>query len=280
MNCDDVTLLLSDYESGRLSSADMRRVREHLDGCPACAHELVLQRQLDLAIKQERRPEPGRHVQASFHAWLEAEARAMPAPRTVTPVADERTKVIRVSFWNHPATISGFVAIAACAVFAFGLVVGTHTGASSGAERANEQNAAQIAALRDQMATMAQAVSWSTLQQPNAGDRIQAVRAMAASDPSPVDVNQLLGLVAFDSNSQVRESAVQALYRYADKPAVRTAVARALVRESAPGVQLAMIDFLATTRDPEATAALETLVHNQNQNPLVREAATYALTRM
>lgn len=277
MNCDDVTLLLADYESGRLPAADMRRVREHLDACPACAHELALQRQLDLAIKQERRPEPGAHVHASFHAWLEAEARALPAAPRAAP---GRSNIIRVSFWNHPATISGFVAIAACAVFAFGLVVGSRTGASSGANLANQQNAAEIASLRDQVASMRQAVTWQTLQQPNAGDRIQAVRAMASSEPSAADVNQLLGLVAFDANSQVRESAVQALYRYAERPAVRTAVARALVRESAPGVQLAMIDFLATTPDPEAAAALETLVHNQNQNQLVREAATYALTRM
>ncbi|MBE2213713.1 MAG: HEAT repeat domain-containing protein [Opitutaceae bacterium] len=279
MNCDETILLLADYESGRLSAADMRRVREHLDRCPACAQELQLQRQLDLAIKRERRPEPGAHVHTAFHAWLEAEARAMPAPRHVA-AAPERTNIIRVSFWNHPATISGFVAVAACAVFALGLVVGSRTGSSSGAQFANQQNAAEIAALREQVASMSQAVTWQTLQQPNAGDRIQAVRVMASADLNPVDVNQLLGLVAFDSNSQVRESAVQALYRYADRPTVRTAVARALVRESAPVVQLAMIDFLANTRDPEATAALETLVHNQNQNPLVREAATYALTRM
>jgi anti-sigma factor RsiW len=279
MNCDDVTLLLSDYESGRLSAADMRRVREHVASCPACAHELSLQRQLDLAIKQERAPEPGAHMHASFHAWLEAEARAMPAPRRVEPVS-ERTNIIRVSFWNHPATISGLVAIAACAVFAFGLVVGSRTGSSSGAQLANQHNAAEIAALREQVDSMRQAVSWTMLQQPNAGDRLKTVRTLASTDAGPADVNQLLGVLAFDNNGQVRESAVRALYRYADRPTVRTAVARALVRESSPTVQLAMIDLLATTRDPEAFSALETLVHNETQDPFVREAATYALTRM
>lgn len=277
MNCDDITLLLPDYETGRLSTADMRRVREHLAACPACTRELALQRELDLAIKQERRPEPGAHVHASFHAWLEAEARSLPAAPARTA---ERSNIIRVSFWNHPATISGLVAIAACAVFAFGLMVGSHSGSSSGAQLANQQTAAEIAALREQVSSMRQAVSWSTLQQPDAGDRIQAVRALAANDASPAAVNQLLGLLAYDDNGQVRESAVYALSRYADAPTVRTVVARALVREPSPAVQLAMIDFLAATRDPEATAALQTLVHNENQNQLVREAATYALTRM
>lgn len=275
MNCDDVTLLLHDYESGRLPAAEARRVREHLDACPACAHELALQRQLDLAIKQERQPEPGAHVHASFHAWLEAEARAMR-----TAPAPESTKIIRVSFWNHPATISGIVAIAACAVFALGLIVGSRTGVNSGTQVANAQNAAEIAALRDQVSSMRQAVSWTLLQQPDAGDRLSTVRALSSTEAGPADVNQLLGVLAFDNNGQVRESAVQALYRYADAPTVRTAVARALVRETSPAVQLAMIDLLATTRDPEAASALETLVHNENQNPYVREAATNALTRM
>jgi len=277
MNCDDITLLLPDYETGRLSTADMRRVREHLASCPACTHELALQRELDLAIKQERRPEPGAHVHASFHAWLETEASSLPAAPTRTA---ERPNIIRVSFWSHPATISGLVAIAACAVFALGLVVGSHSGSSSGAQLANQQTAAEIAALREQVTSMRQAVSWSTLQQPDAGDRIQAVRALAAKDASPAAVNQLLGLLAYDDNGQVRESAVYALSRYADAPTVRTVVARALVREPSPAVQLAMIDFLAATRDPEGAAALQTLVHNENHNPLVREAATYALTRM
>lgn len=278
MNCDDVTLLLADFESGRLSTADMRRVREHLDRCPACARELTLQRQLDLAIKQERAPEPGAHVHASFHAWLDAESRAERASRAAA--VPEQAKIIRVSFWNHPATISGLVAIAACAVFALGMSIGSRSGAAQGPTLVEQQHAAEIAALREQVSAMRQAVTWTTLQQPNAADRLQAVRTMATAQASPTDVNQLLGLVAFDANSQVRESAVQALYRYADAPAVRTAVARALVRETAPAVQLTMIDFLANTRDPEAAAALETLVHNQNQNQLVREAATYALTRM
>lgn len=277
MNCDDIILLLPDYESGRLPAAQTQRVREHLAACPACARELTLQRQLDLAIKQERAPEPGAHVHASFHAWLDAETRAMP---TVPTSSADRGTIIRVPFWNHPAMISGLVAIAACAVFALGLVVGNRSGVSSGTQVADGQNAAEIRALREQIDTMRQAVTWSVLQQQNAGDRLRTVRALASDQADPAVVNKLLGVLAYDNNGQVRESAVQALYRHADAPTVRTAVARALVREPSPAVQLAMIDLLAATRDPEAAAALEELVGNENQNQMVREAATYALTRM
>jgi hypothetical protein len=274
MNCDDITLLLPDFESGSLSAADMRRVREHLAMCPACTEELALQRQLDLAIKQEHAPEPGAHMHASFRAWLETEARANPAP-----LAGRQT-IIRVSFWNHPATVSGVVAIAACAVFACGLIVGSRTGAASREQLASQQHAVELAMLREQVDSMRQTVSWSVLQQPDAGDRLRTVRALAAADDGPAGVIQLLSVLAFDDNGQVRECAVQALHRYADRPSVRTAVARALVRETSPTVQLAMIDLLATTRDAESTTALETLVRNENQNPFVREAATCVLTRM
>ncbi len=278
MNCDQITLLLADYESGRLPAADMRRVQEHLAACPGCTRELTLQRQLDLAIKQERSPEPGPQVHAAFHAWLAGEVRAAAMPSEQQPV---RSNVIRVSFWNHPAAISGLVAIAACAVFALGLVVGSRAGTPVD-PGANAQMASELVALREQVTSMRQAVAWTVLQQENAGDRLRTVRAMASTsgDTDPTAINKLLGILAYDDNGQVRQSAVQALYRHAEAPTVRTAVARALVREPSPTVQLAMIDLLASTRDPEAAAALETLVHNESQNPLVREAATYALTRM
>lgn len=275
MTCDQITLLLADYESGRLPAADVRRVQDHLAGCPACRRELELQRQLDLAIKQEAAPEPGAHVQAAFHAWLKDEVRSAALP------SEARSNVIRVSFWNHPAAVSGLVAIAACAVFALGLVVGSRSG-PAGDPAATAQMATELVALREQVSSMRQAVAWNVLQQENAGDRLRTVRAMAATplDGDPAAINKLLGILAYDNNGQVRQSAVQALYRFADVPTVRTAVARALVREPSPAVQLEMIDLLATTGDPEAAAALETLVHNESQNPLVREAATYALTRM
>jgi hypothetical protein len=57
-------------------------------------------------------------------------------------------------------------------------------------------------------------------------------------------------------------------------------VASALPREPSPLVQVAMIDFLATTRDPAALSALEDVSRSATCDQAVRTAARRALAQL
>ena len=109
-----------------------------------------------------------------------------------------------------------------------------------------------------------------------------ASRACSAPPPHPAPtenaINNLIETLALDPSVNVRLTALEALYALADQAAVRAGVLVSLPRETSPLVQVAMIDFLAATRDREAAATLENLSTGDGADPDVRAAAQRALT--
>ncbi|MEO5960933.1 MAG: hypothetical protein ABIR80_17645, partial [Opitutaceae bacterium] len=78
----------------------------------------------------------------------------------------------------------------------------------------------------------------------------------------------------------VRLRALQALYAHAGREVVRSNVIAALPREQNPNVQLEMIDFVATSLDPNATSVLEQLSQNDKVDAAVRDGAKRALAQL
>ncbi len=269
MKCDDVQLLLADYEDGTLTAAEADHVRRHLQTCPACAREAEAQRRLSAALRAGPAPQPGPRLGAMFHTWLESEREAA----SFRPAKQEHPRVS----WLRTVMGAGASAIAACVLFAAGLLIGVR-GLHPDSQHASA-TAQELASLRAEVQNMNKAVTWSVLQQ-STGDRLKTVLASNGAPAGAQSLNELLGIVAYDPSATVRQNAIEALYRYADDPTVRRAVATALPRESSPVVQLAMIDLLASTRDPAAASALATFAHSDASNTAVRDAATYALSRM
>jgi hypothetical protein len=93
-------------------------------------------------------------------------------------------------------------------------------------------------------------------------------------------LNQLISALALDPSTNVRLSALEALYPYADRDVVRAGVLASLPRESSPLVQVSMIDFLVAARDREASPALQQLVRSDQIDQSVREAAKRALVQL
>lgn len=272
MKCDDVELLLPEYVDGTLTAAETQRVREHLGSCPACAREAEAQRRLGAAFRAVPPLRPTPRLTAVFETWLEAEREA--ASLTVNPRLVQRSSWLRIVMGN------GASALAACILFAAGLLIGARVLADRDGAARDAVVARELAQVRSEMAAMNQAVTWTLLQQQSASERLQTVLAFEASPAGAPALQELLGVLAFDSSTTVRRSAVEALYRYAGDATVRRAIAHALPRETSPVVQLAMIDLLASTRDPAAASALATFARSETPDTAVRDAASYALARM
>lgn len=277
MKCDDIQILLPDFEDGVLNAAESARVREHLQTCPVCAREAEAQRRLSLVLRTGSAPQPGPRLNATFQTWLESEREA----------ASFRTRELvqpRVSWLRSLMGFPGASALAACVLFVAGLAVGVRvlpsSPATTTATARDDAMVQEIARLREQVESMNQAVTWSVLQQGSTSDRLQTVLATNTAPVGAQTLNELLGLVAYDPSATVRQNAVAALSRYAQDATVRRAVATALPRENSPVVQLAMIDLLAATRDPDAADALANFARSDTPNTVVRDAASYALTRM
>jgi len=276
MNCTRVQDSFIDYQDGSLPPDEAAALRTHLASCPTCQREWSalqeITRKLDTLAGE---PEPSPRLREQFYAMLETHQREADAP---SPFALARSRLDRFFAALLPAQPALQFSLAV-ALLVGGLFAGRqYLAKPAPAAPADDTAKAELAALKAQVNSMGQLVTYSLLQQQSTSDRMRSVLAtMDLKSPDRKVLTDLVGSLAFDPSINVRLSAVEALTQHADDSLVRAGVLSALPRESAPLVQVAMIELLANTRDQSAKPVFEKLSRDDTTDRNVREAARRAL---
>ena len=276
MNCQRVQDSFIDYQDGSLPSDESAQLRAHLTSCPNCQREWSalqeMTRKLD-ALAAE--PEPGPRLREQFYAMLETHQREADAP---SPFAIARGRIDQFFASLLPSAPTLQFALS-LALLLGGLFAGQRFLAKAPAAAPVDNSAKiELAALKAQMDSMGQLVTYSLLQQQSTSDRMKTVLAtMDLKSPDRKVLTDLVGSLAFDPSINVRLSAVEALSQHADDSLVRAGVLSALPRENAPLVQVAMIELLAGAREQAAQPVFEKLSRDENLDHNVRDAARRAL---
>lgn len=278
MNCSHVQEKFLDYQDGSLVPDESAAVRAHLASCPACQREWAALQEITRKLDQLPAEEPSPRLREQFYAMLETHQREADAP---SPFALAKSRIDRCFEALLPARPALQFAFS-LTLLAAGLFAGARflaRPAAPAADSAEQQSArAELAALRAQVDSMGQLVTYSLLQQKSTSDRLQSVlAAMDLPSPGRKVLSDLVGALAFDPSINVRLSAVEALAPHAQDQLVRAGLLNALPRESAPLVQLAMIELLASVRELEAAPLFERLSRNEQADKNVRDAARHAL---
>ena len=275
MNCTRVQDSFIDYQAGTLPADEAAALRAHLASCPTCQREWSalqeMSRKLDTLADA---PEPSPRLRENFYAMLETHQREADAP---SPFALARGRIDRFFAALLPAQPALQFAFA-LALLLGGLFAGQHYLAPRAAAPADDSAKKELAALKAQVDSMGQLVTYSLLQQQSTSDRLQTVLAkMDLKSPDRKVLTDLVGALAFDPSINVRLSAVEALAQHADDSLVRAGVLSALPRERAPLVQVAMIELLADAREQTALPVFEKLFRDEALDINVRDAARRAL---
>ena len=279
MNCQRVQDNFIDYQDGSLPADEAAAVRAHLTSCPVCQREWSalqeISRRLDALPAAE---EPSPRLREQFYAMLETHQREADAP---SPFAIARGRLDRFFSALLPAQPALQFALAV-ALLAGGLLIGRHFLAAPAVAPVTDDTAkADLAALRAQVNSMGQLVTYSLLQQQSTSERLKSVlNTMDLKSPDRKVLTDLVGSLVFDPSINVRLCAVEALAQHADDSLVRAGVLSALPRERAPLVQVAMIELLAGARDQSAQPVFERLVRDAETDLNVREAARRALAAL
>ena len=277
MNCTRVQDSFIDYQDGSLPADESATLRAHLASCPVCQREWSalqeMTRKLDTLAAVPA--EPSSRLRENFYAMLETHQRDADAP---SPFALARGRIDRFFAALLPAQPALQFAFAV-ALLIGGLFAGQRFLAKPAvAAPADDAAKIELAALKAQVESMGQLVTYSLLQQQSTSERLQTVLAtMDLKTPDRKVLTDLVGALAFDPSVNVRLSAVEALTQHADDLLVRAGVLSALSRERAPLVQVAMIELLTTARDPAARPVFEKLSHDEALDRNVRDAARRAL---
>jgi Putative zinc-finger len=275
MNCSRVQECFIDYQDGSLPADESAQLRAHLASCPTCQREWSALQEITRKLATLPAEEPSPRLREQFYAMLETHQREADAP---SPFALARSRIDSFFAALLPAQPALQFAFA-LALLVGGLFAGQHFLAKPTVVLPADDSAKkELADLRKQMDSMNQLVTYSLLQQQSTSERMQTVLAkMDLKSPDRKVLTDLVGALAFDPSINVRLSAVEALAQHSDDSLVRAGVLSALPRESAPLVQVAMIELLAPWRDQAAKPVLEKLSRDEALDRNVREAARRAL---
>ncbi len=275
MNCQRVQDNFIDYQDGSLPADESAALRAHLASCPTCQREWAALQEMTRKLDTLPAAEPSTRLRENFYAMLENAQRDADAP---SPFALARSRIDRffaALLPNQPAMQFAF----SIALLLGGLLVGQHyLGRTTPAAPADDSAKREVAELRKQMETVNQLVVASLLQQKTTSERIQSVLAtMDQRNPNQNDLSSLVAAMQTDSSINVRLSIVEALAQHSDDTLVRAGVLRALPRERAPLVQVAMIELLTEAGDATAAPVFDKLARDEAADTNVRNAARRAL---
>ena len=276
MNCNRVTELFLDYQDGTLPPDEAAQMRSHLASCPTCQREWSALQELTRKLDHLPPPEPSPRLRENFYAMLESHQRDADAPSLFALAKSRLDRFFDALLPSQPALQFAF----ALALLAAGLFAGARF-IRRPVVVTDETAKQELAELRSQVNNMNKLVTYSLLQQKSTSDRLQSVLAtMDLKNPDRKILTDLVGALAFDPSLNVRLSAVEALAPHAEEEVVRAGLLAALPRETAPLVQLAMIELLASVRESEAAPLFEQLSRDDRIDPNVRDAAKRALATL
>ncbi|MDB6169525.1 MAG: anti-ECFsigma factor, ChrR [Verrucomicrobia bacterium] len=270
MNCTEAQEKFADLLDGRLPEGGTADVRAHLASCPDCQRQYSSLAQTLAALDALPAAKPGPGLRKNFYAMLEEEKNSA---ASVAAAAARHRQAHRAVLWRWILAPLGAGALALGGFFA-----GTRYAPAPAMDAATKQ---EIASLRQRVDSVGQLVGMSLLQQRSTSERLQTVLATVdQKNPDQRMISNLIGALALDPSTNVRLSALDALYPHADQAFVRSGVLATLPREQNPLVQVAMIDFLVAARDREAVPELEKIVRNETIDRVVRDAARRGLAQL
>ncbi len=276
MNCIQARDRFAELLDQRLEGPVSGDIRTHLASCPACQREFASLRDTLDRLDALPAAKAGPRLRANFYAMLEDEKRSAAAPAQTAP---RRRSTPTAKVWRWILS-----PLAAGGLLALGFVAGQHSPSPVTAPAVHATDPAtqqELANLRKKVDSMTQLVGYSLLQQQPAGERLKGV--LAAQNLTHDDdqlITKLISTLALDPSTNVRLSALEALYQHADKDVVRAGVLASLTREQNPLVQVSMIDFLVAAKDREAASTLQEMARSEKVDRSVRDAAKRALVQI
>ncbi|MBN2399018.1 MAG: HEAT repeat domain-containing protein [Candidatus Aminicenantes bacterium] len=270
MNCQESRKKIPDLLNNGLTDAEASRLREHMFSCPSCREEFQELNETWTRLGILKEEHPGPELRRNFYRRLESYQKKL-AARERTGWRQKLTRFL--PNWQFSAPLPGFTA--AVLVVGLGFAAGFFIG------HAGKNGTKSLTALNREVDSLKQQVSLSLLNQSSASARLQGLSMTSKlQDPDPALIKTLLAVMDNDPSVNVRLSAIDALYLFADREDVRSAMAASLARQTSPLVQIALIDLMVSLREKRAVTALKKLLDDDQVIPEVRQRAQSGINQV
>lgn len=262
-----------DYLTGDLEISSIDAVRAHVAECSSCREELeeLTSTWTRLGVLPEKQPGP--NLRKNFYTMMESYNEGL----SHTGILQRLFNWIGKWFTQprQPAYQSAFILIFLAIGFAGGFFL------STGSNMQDEKNLQERSRLLGEVRQVKQQLAISLLDQPSPSQRIKGITWSAGlKEPGKETLKALLYRLNNDSNVNVRLSAAEALYLFADDPIVKKGIIDSLANQKSPLVQMALIDLMVELREKKAADALKRLMEDEKLNPAVKQRAKLGIRQL
>jgi len=268
--CNQIKDKFPDYLTGELPPDAVNLLRGHAATCTSC--QLEQEELTGIWAQLGLMPEevPGPNLRKNFYTMLESYCEEQKKESSLHRFMKSLTGFRFQSF--QPA----YRLAATVVILILGFAAGYYFNKS--AAISHPQSTVEMAQLQNQVQEMRQDLVLAMLDQSSASQRLKAISWSATiQNPADKTLDALLYTLNNDPNMNVRLSAVEALYLFAENPRVKQGIIDSLSHQTSPLVQMALIDLMVEMREKRAAYALKQLIENKNLNPQVKQRAKLAV---
>ena len=262
-----------DYLTGDLGMNSIDAVRDHIAICTLCREELeeLTSTWSRLGVLPEKQPGP--NLRKNFYTMLESYNEGMNRAGIFQRLLNG------IGNWftlpRQPVYKSVFILLFLAVGFAGGIFL------STGSNLPDEKGLQERTRLLGEVRQVKQQLALSMLDQSSPSRRIKGITWTAGlKDPGRETLAALLYRLNYDSSVNVRLSAAEALYFFADDPQVKQGIIDSLPNQKSPMVQMALIDLIVELREKKAADALKRLMENDKLNPTVKQRAKLGIRQL
>lgn len=158
------------------------------------------------------------------------------------------------------------------------LVVGIFAGWLIGNQGGENNN---VAALRDDINEMKQLVALSQLRKESASERIMATYEFRKLDSASDEIlDALIYTFNNDDNTNVKNAAADALFKFGNHDKVRKAFINGLNTQPDPVLQIKLIDMLVGLDEKRALPKLQEMMQEETQMKVVKQKAAQGIGKL
>ena len=158
------------------------------------------------------------------------------------------------------------------------LIVGVLAGLMLGNQKIENTD---VAALRQDINEMKQIVALSQLRKESASERIMPTYEFKKMDSTNDEIlDALIYTFNNDDNTNVKNAAADALYKFGNQEKVRKAFINGLTSQKDPILQIKLIDMLVGMGEKRALPKLQEVMQEENQMKVVKQKAAQGIGKL
>ena len=246
MKSEHIKHILPEYLNGDLDSDTQKEVKNHLEKCERCRHELDQYKVLENLFEKEEEIAPSARLQERFSVMLK----------------EEKAKI---RSGHHYFSLRRAFQIAAAITALF-------LSFQAGRLLEQDNSGVIVADVEKEVETEKRIAMLSLMTDESASKRIQGISYFEeAKELDEGILKVLINKMLYDENTNVRLAAVEALGNFGNSEEVKKNLVTALKTEKDPVIQITLIRSLVKIKEKEAVEPMKKLLQNEETEPFVKE---------